>query len=185
MKICRLVLWFENNRIKLSIRQKCGHYVTVSFKLSFRCLRKYFFLRKRLCYECWKVNQKVIKVRITEKLGLLPLRGSRAQFAYGMYRRAEFALELRKEGFLWWAIAPFLNSETQAGYWIKGHEDLKRLYLQFLVEQGINRAGASSVNIIMCARLIIAKYNYFINMLTSCIMSPVSSQSVENRRKNG
>jgi len=179
------ILWIENNRIKLRIRQKCGHYVTVSFKLSFRCLRKYFFLRNRLCYECWKANQKIIKVRITEKLGLIQLRGSRAQFAYGMYKRAEFALELKKEGFSRWAIEPFLNSETQAGFWIKGHEELKWLFLQFLIEQGINRADAFSVNIIIWIKFIVAKYTYFINALTSCIMSPVSSQSVKKRRKHG
>jgi hypothetical protein len=138
-----------------------------------------------MCPECWKAQQKILKIHITKKLGLIPLRGSRPQFAYGMYKRAELALALRKEGFSRRALVPFLNSETAAGYWIKELKELKRLFLQYLIGQGFDCTDACSVNRKIRLPIITTNYNIFINFINKCIMKLVLIQSTKKRGKYG
>jgi hypothetical protein len=90
-----------------------------------------------------------------------------------MYRRAEFALGLKKEGYSKAAIIPFLNSETQAGYWIKDQKELKKLFLQFLVDQGMDCGDASSVNRKIFILMLLNVYNIFINKMKKCIIAQV------------
>lgn len=132
-------------RIKLKIWQACGHFIIEKLPLTLKGLKRYFYLRRRLCCSCWQEDQKIRKIWITKKLGLRDLRGSRIQFAGGMYIRGGLALELLDEGFIKKCIIPFLNIDLSAGWWIRHRNELKALFLEFVDKQ--NSEGKTKLTV--------------------------------------
>lgn len=128
-------------RIKCRVKLGCGHFVIEKLPLNLKGLKRFLYLRKRLCCDCWRADQNRRKVWITAKLGMEKLRGSKGQFTSGMYLRGEVALRLLEEGYCERCLIQFLNSEQSGWWWIKNKDRLRERFLEYVnyneVEVGI------------------------------------------------
>jgi hypothetical protein len=111
-------------RIKCRLWLSCGHFVLETLPINLRGLKRFLYLRKRVCSDCWRADQNRRKIWITAKLGLEKLRGSKGQFVSAMYLRGELALKLQEEGYKESYLVSFLNSEQSACWWIRNKNQL-------------------------------------------------------------
>lgn len=136
-------------RIKCRLWLSCGHFVLETLPINLRGLKRFLYLRKRVCSDCWRADQNRRKVWLTETLGLEKLRGNKGQFVSSMYLRGELALKLLEEGYKESCITPFLNNEQSACWWIRNKNQLRMRFQEYVncldaeVETILKRKGFS------------------------------------------
>lgn len=152
-------------RIKCKVRLGCGHFVIEKLQLNMKGLKRYLYLRKRLCSDCWRGDQNRRKLWITEKLGLQKLRGNKPQFYSGMMLRGELALKLIEDGYSERCIITFLNSEQSAHWWVRNKGNLSSQFLQYMNQKeskAVSIARRTGVFLLLYCVLTEIQYQLFV-----------------------
>lgn len=157
-------------RVKCKVRLGCGHFVIEKLPLNMKGLKRFLYLRKRLCCDCWRADQHRRKQWITAKLGLQKLRGNKPQFVSGMMLRGEFALKLMEDGYSERCITKFLNSDQSARWWLKNKDDLSSLFLQFTIQKEIEAATISKkTGVVLFLYRVLTEIQYRLNIMINSI----------------